>query len=412
MCGNFATIIEEISDQRLRSINKKWEVYKHALTFDCDLMKTTIPLLCMIFFCSVMQAQDEYHLLIGTYSNKDKTNGIYVYRFNTKTGEFSTTLPVTNGFNSSYLAVSKDRKNVYAVSEAGGGNGSVNAYSFNPVSGQLTFMNSVPSEGDHPCYVSVDSKKKFVFVGNYSGGNLISAPLNADGSLRADVQNIKHEGGSVNKDRQEKPHVHSVVLSPDDRYLLVPDLGADKVFQYRVDVTKPHGLTPAASPYTAVKPGGGPRHLTFHPNGKYAYLVLELVAEVMAFDYKDGTLAAKQTIRMTAPDFKGRVSAADIHVSPDGKFLYASNRGDANEIAIYSIDKVGKLSFVGLQSVLGKIPRNFAIDPTGNFLLAANQDSNDIVIFKRDQKTGRLTPTGKKIQVEKPVCLKFVGIGE
>jgi 6-phosphogluconolactonase len=273
-------------------------------------------------------------------------------------------------------------------------------------------MNSVPSEGDHPCYVSVDSKKKFVFVGNYSEGNLISAPLNADGSLRTDVQNIKHEGGSVNKDRQEKPHVHSVVLSPDDRYLLVPDLGADKVFQYRVDVTKPQGLTPAASPYTAVNPGGGPRHLTFHPNGKYAYLVLELVAEVMVFDYTDGTLAAKQTIRMAAPDFKGRVSAADIHVSPDGKFLYASNRGDANEIAIYSIDKSGKLSFVARQSVLGKIPRNFVIDPKGNFLLAANQDSNDIVIFKRDQKTGLLTPTGKKIQVDKPVCLKFVEIGE
>ncbi len=375
-------------------------------------MKSTTLLLSMLFLFSSILAQNsnEYHLLIGTYSNKDKSNGIYVYKFNTESGAFEPAQPVTSSVNASYLAISADRKNVYAVSEGGGGNGGVNSYSFNPVTGALKFINNVPSEGDHPCYVSVDDKKKFVFVGNYSGGNLLSIPLNADGSFRTDVQNIKHQGSSIVKDRQEKPHVHSVVLSPDDRYLLVPDLGADKVFQYRVDVTKQQALSPAAQPFTAVKPGGGPRHLTFHPNGKYAYLVLELEASVMAFDYNDGKLLPKQTITMVAPDFKGKVSAADIHVSPDGKFLYASNRGEANELAIYSIDKAGKLTFVGRQSVLGRIPRNFAIDPTGKFLLAANQDSNDVIVFKRDLKTGLLTPTGKKIQVEKPVCLKFVGI--
>jgi len=379
----------------------------------CNLMKTTLVLFTMLFLCSAILAQNakEYHLLIGTYSNKDKTNGIYVYRFDTQTGEFSTTLPVTGGFNSSYLAVSADRKNVYAVSEAGNGNGSVSAYAFDPVSGELTFINSVLSEGDHPCYVSVDKKKKFVFVGNYSGGNLISVPLNEDGSLSFDVQNIQHQGSSINKERQEKAHVHSVVLSPDHRYLMVADLGADKVFQYRVDVSKPQPLTPAPTPFVNAKPGGGPRHLTFHPNGKFAYLVLEMEGAVVAFDYKDGKLSEKQTISMLAPAFKGKVSAADIHISPDGKFLYASNRGDANELAIFSIDQAGKLSLAGHQSVLGKIPRNFAIDPTGNFLLAANQDSNDIVIFKRDQKTGMLTATGKKIEVDKPVCLKFAAIG-
>jgi 6-phosphogluconolactonase len=375
-------------------------------------MKSTVLLLCMLFLFSSILAQNsnEYHLLIGTYSNKDKTNGIYVYRFNTESGTFKMAQPVTSSVNASYLAISADRKNVYAVSESGGGKGGANAYTFNPASGELKLVNSVLSEGDHPCYISVDDQKKFVFVGNYSGGNLLSIPLNADGSFRTDVQNIEHQGSSVVKDRQEKAHVHSVVLSPDDRYLLVPDLGADKVFQYRVDVTKAKALSPAAQPFTAVKGGGGPRHLTFHPNGKYAYLVLELEASVMVFDYNDGKLEPKQTITMVAPDFKGKVSAADIHISPDGKFLYASNRGEANELAIYSIDNGGKLTFVGHQSVLGKIPRNFAIDPTGNFLLAANQDSNDIVIFKRDMKTGLLTPTGKKIEVDKPVCLKFVAL--
>lgn len=379
-------------------------------------MKTILLFFSLMCVTMMTQAQNskgkEYHLIIGTYSNADKSNGIHVYRFNSQTGEFSTTLPPTVQANASYLAISKDRKNLYAVSEAGQGNGSVNAYAFDPSSGKLTFLNSVNSEGDHPCYVSVDDKKKFVFVGNYSGGNLLSVPIKADGSLGTDVQNIKHEGSSVVKDRQEKPHVHSVVLSPDQKYLMVPDLGADKVFQYKVNITKPQALTPAPSPFASVKPGGGPRHLTFHPNGKYAYLILELQAAVEAFDYSNGNLEHKQTITMIKPGFTGGVSAADIHVSPDGRFLYASNRKDANELAIFAIDKSGTLTSVGHQSVLGKIPRNFAIDPTGSFLLAANQDSNDVVIFKRDTKTGLLTPTGKKITVDKPVCLKFAEISK
>lgn len=369
--------------------------------------------LLLCYAVSDLKAQkagtDEYHLLIGTYSTEGKPNGIFAYRFNTKTGDFNTTQPVTALPNASYLAISKDRKNVYAVSEGGGG-GSVNAYAFNPVSGALTFLNTVPAKG--PCYVSVDNQKKLVFTGNYGGGSVISVLLKADGSFAEDhTQIIQHEGSSVVTDRQNKPHVHSVVLSPDDRYLLVPDLGTDKVAQYRVDASQSAMLMPASVPFLAVKPGGGPRHLTFHPNGKYAYLVLELTGAVMALDYSDGQLKEKQTISMTGPDVTGRVSGADIHVSPDGKFLYASNRGDINEIAIYSIDKKGMLTLVNRQSVLGKTPRNFAIDPTGNFLLAANQNTNDVIIFKRDKKTGLLTPTGKKIEVDKPVCLKFAAIG-
>ncbi|HEX5168853.1 MAG TPA: lactonase family protein [Cyclobacteriaceae bacterium] len=373
-------------------------------------MRTLMIIFIMTHFLSAIQAQkpNELHLLIGTYSTKDNVNGIHVYRFNTQTGEFNVEQPVTELANASYLAVSADGKNVYAVSEGGAGKGGVNAYSFDPSTGALTFLNSTNAEG--PCYVSLDHKKKFVFVGNYGGGSLLSVPVNADGSLGTNVQTIQHQGSSVNKQRQDKPHVHSVVLSPDDRYLMVPDLGTDKVNQYKVDVAKAQALTPAAPPFAEVMPGGGPRHLTFHPNGKYAYLVLEMEGKVVVFDYKDGNLTTKQSITMLNPDFKGKASAADIHVSPDGKFLYASNRGDANEIVIYSIDKNGKLTLVGHQSVLGKTPRNFAIDPSGNFLLVANQDTDEVIIFRRDQKKGLLTPTGKKIEVGRPVCLKFTQI--
>jgi len=171
-------------------------------------------------------------------------------------------------------------------------------------------------------------------------------------------------------------------------------------------ISKP--LTPAEQEFVPVKPGSGPRHLTFHPNSKFAYLIQEMAGMITVFDYKDGKLKEKQAITMLSPDFKGRVGAADIHVSPDGKFLYGSNRGEANEIVIYSIDKKGLLTLVGRQATQGRNPRNFAMDPSGKYLLVANQDNNEIVLFTRDPKTGLLTPSGAKIQVNKPVCLKFV----
>jgi 6-phosphogluconolactonase len=298
------------------------------------------------------------------------------------------------------------------VSEAGAGQSKINAYTFDPKSGKLTFLNSVSSGGNGPCYVSVDDKKQFVFAGNYGGGSLSAIPVNKNGSLKSETQVIQHEGSGINKSRQDKPHVHAVVLSPDNRYLMTPDLGTDKVNVYQIDAGKPKPLTPASLPFAEVKPGSGPRHLTFHPNGKFAYLILEMDGAVAAFDYDNGKLQAKQYITMLAPDFKGAVGAADIHISPDGKFLYASNRGDANDLVIYSIDTNGKLTYAGRQSELINTPRNFAIDPTGNFLLVGNQNGNDITIFKRNQQTGLLTDTGKKIQVDKPVCLKFISINE
>lgn len=373
-------------------------------------MKHFISLLITACFVILAQGQNvksqKFNLLIGTYTSSSQDNGIYVYDFNAQSGELSYKSKVAGGENPSYLAVSIDGKHVYSVNETG--NGTVSAFGFNPVSGALTFLNRASSGGESPCYVSVDDGNKYVFAGNYSSGSLCAIPLKKDGSLGTDIQYIQQEGGSVNKSRQEGPHVHSVVLSPDNHFLLTPNLGTDKVCIYMVDAvgtSKP--LTPAEPAFVAVKPGSGPRHITFHPSSKYAYLVQEIEGMITAFDYNNGKLVEKQTITMLPPGFKGKVGAADIHVTPDGKFLYGSNRGDANELVIYAIDNNGRLSYAGRQQTMGKTPRNFVIDPTGNFLLVANQDTNDVIVFKRDQKTGLLSPTGKKIQISKPVCLKF-----
>lgn len=349
------------------------------------------------------------NLIIGTYTQPGKSEGLYVYEFNSVTGELSYKNKATGVVNPSFLTISENQKYVYSVNETGRETpGGVSSFQFEPISGDLKFLNKVKSMGDAPCFISIDKKGKNVFVGNYSGGNLAAFKVQPNGSLYDAMQVIQHEGSGINKSRQEKPHVHSTVISPDNKYLLVGDLGTDKVHSYRIrNGNFPHILTEHQPPFTAVAPGSGPRHLTFHPNGKIAYLIHEMTADVSVYNYEKGTLTAIQSISMLAPGFKGSIGAADIHVSADGKFLYASNRGDANDIVIYVIDENGKLSLTGRQSTLGKGPRNFAIDPSGNFLLAANQNSDEIVVFKRDHESGLLTDTNKRIQVGQPVCLVF-----
>ncbi|MDB5013599.1 MAG: lactonase family protein [Daejeonella sp.] len=361
----------------------------------------------------LLKAQEQtagthYNLIIGTYTQPGKSEGIYVYDFNDATGEVKYKSVAKGVENPSFLAISKNRKFVYAVNELGGEKkGGVSAFAFDAPSGQLTFINKQNSEGDHPCYISVDKKSKNVIVGNYTGGNLSVLNILPKGGLSPAVQTIQHVGTSVNKERQEKAHMHCTILSPDEKYVFTSDLGTDEVTSYKYSPWNVQTPLAQAS-VTKVLAGSGPRHLAFHPNGKWAYLVQELNASVNAYDCKNGKLMLKQTISMVADNFKGKVGAADIHVSPDGKFLYASNRGDANDIAIYSIDKIGKLVFVGSQSTLGKTPRNFAIDPSGKFLLVANQETDDIYVFKRDLATGLLTQTENKINVGAPVFLNFV----
>lgn len=374
----------------------------------------------LIFFFSVLalslvaytqKNNDEHYLLVGTYTS-GKSEGIYVYKFNSQTGDVNYISTAKNVSNPSYLAVSPNEKHVYAVNENHNkeqNGGEVTAFSFDKKTGVLTQLNKQPSAGNDPCYISINKSGKFVIVGNYSSGTLSVLPVQKDGSLEPALTVIKHEGHGVNSERQESPHVHSTVLSNDNKYLFVPDLGIDKIMIYLFD-SKKGKLTPAPVPYVETEPGTGPRHFEFHPGNKFAYLIEELSGSISVYAYKGkGRLDLIQNISALPPDYIGPIGSADIHVSPDGKFLYASNRGESNTIGIFSINQQsGELTLVGHQSTLGKTPRNFNIDPSGNFLLVANQDSNDMVIFRRDKTTGLLTDTGRKIDVGNPVCIKWI----
>lgn len=367
---------------------------------------------CTLMILSVLatvRAQDgrSYDLFIGTYTNAARSNGIHIYSFNTGTGELEQRSVTMGIANPSYLALSSDNKQVYAVSEVGRGQAKVYSYTYDERTGELSAVNSVPAGGDGPCYISADPKGRFVFAAMYSSGSLSAIPVTTGGSLGTNSQVFKYEGSSINKLNQSQPHVHSAILSPDGRFLLVSDLGTDKVYTYRYDAGNAAPLAPGTQTTVSVEPGSGPRHLAFHPNGKYVYAVMELSAEVALMEYKNGSLSVSQYITMLPDGFKGEVEAADIHVSPDGKFLYASNRADGNDIVIYSIDRSGKLTYAGRQSEYIQTPRGFAIDPDGNYLLVANMDGNNVVVFRRDKESGLLIPAGKEINVDKPVCLKF-----
>jgi len=360
------------------------------------------------------QKSKEQFLIIGTYT-VGSGDGIYVYKFNTETGENSFVSSVKTS-NPSYLAVSPNKKFVYAVNENADSTrftvtGHVAAFSFNKATGQLAFINKQESGGKHPCYISVDKTGKWIFVGNYSSGSLSVLPIRPNGGIDSATQIIQHEGSSVVAERQEGPHVHATFISNNNKMLYVPDLGMDKVMMYNFDLKK-GTLKEAAYPFVMTEPGAGPRHIDIHPNGKYAYLMEELTGAVSVYKIeKNGYLSLLQNISGLPRDFTGAVGSADIHVSPDGKFLYCSNRGESNTIGIFSIDqKTGQLEWIDHQSTLGKTPRNFNFDPTGNFLLVANQNSDEIVIFKRDKQTGLLTDTGKRISVSKPVCLKWIPV--
>jgi len=346
-----------------------------------------------------------FDLVIGTYT-KGTSKGIYVYRFYTETGKFAYLSQVATS-NPSYLCVSSNNKFVYAVNEDGK-DGGVSSFGFDAKTGVLTPINNQPSQGADPCYISVDKAQKNVFVANYSSGSLSVLPVNADGSLGAVKQNIKDEGKGPNEARQEGPHVHTAVLSPDEKFLFYSDLGTDKLNATRYKPSDAQPLTPLPENLTTVMAGNGPRHIDFSPDHKYVYLITEMAGNIYTYEYHGGKLKQVQSITMLPDGFTGEVGAADIHISPDGRFLYASNRGTANDIVTFSINKDnGQLTYVDRISSMGKGPRNFVIDPTGAFLLAANQNSDSIIIYKIDKTTGKLTAMGSRLTLGNPVCLKF-----
>jgi 6-phosphogluconolactonase len=353
-----------------------------------------------------------FDVLVGTYTS-GKSKGIYSFRFDADTGDLQPLAAPAETVNPSYLVVSPDEKFVYAVNELHGcGNeqGAVSAFRFDAASGALTFINKVPSLGEDPCYVSLSPDGQNLFVANYSSGSLSALAVQADGSLAGPVETLSHVGHGPNPERQKAAHVHMVLPSPDNQFLFATDLGEDRVYAYRCEPgSQAFPLRPAEPPFTVVAPGAGPRHLAFSQDGRFAYLIEEMGEAVVAFKRHAARLEPIQTVRVADEPWPGDTGAAALHFSPNGKFLYASNRTNANELVIYSVDaQAGTLTPVGHQASLGKKPRDFCIDPAGRFLLVANQDSDNVVIFRRDLQTGTLTPTGKSVEVGSPVCLQMV----
>lgn len=378
------------------------------LSVFCIMKKLVIFFAFLTSFMIGNTQNSENYLVVGSYTLAGNPDGIHVYKFNSHTGE-STLISSTETSNASYFAISPDEKYIYAVNEDANDKGSIAAFSFDKKTGALIFLNKKPS-GNHPCYVTISNNGKWVIAGNYTGGSLSVFEVKNDGSLDGPTTTIQHTGSGKDPQRQDRPHVHCTYLSPDNKFLYVPDLGMDKVMVYSFD-DKTGKLTAASQPFLQSEPGAGPRHFTFHPNGKYAYLVEELAGTIEAFQNINGSMKHLQRISSLPPDQKGYPGSADIHVSADGKFLYASNRGDFNNIAIYKINAGnGELTNIGFQSTLGKAPRNFNFDPSGNFLLVGNQDSDEIVIFDRNKETGSLNDSGKRIKVTKPVCLKWISM--
>jgi 6-phosphogluconolactonase len=358
------------------------------------------------------RAPREMLVYVGTYT-AGKSEGIYLFRLNLSSGELRHVGTTKGVVNPSFLTLDGRRRYLYAVNEveefAGKKSGAVSAFAVGQTTGGLRFLNQQPSMGGAPCYVSLDAGGRFLLVANYVGGNVTVLPVRVDGSLgeAADVKQFR--GSGVNPGRQEGPHAHCILPDGAGRHVYSCDLGTDKVMIYRFDA-RGGKLIPNEEPWVQVKPGAGPRHLTFHPGGRHAYVINELDSTVTAFahDPGSGALRELQTVPALPADFKGANTGADIHTSPDGKFLYCSNRGH-DSIAAFRVDaRTGRLSFVAHTPTRGKKPRNFAIDPTGAFLLVANQDSDTIVTFRRDPLTGRLEPAGHVAEVPSPVCLKLV----
>lgn len=361
-----------------------------------------------------MEEAQQYFVYIGTYASSDQP-GIYIYRLDEETGLPGFVDNLAGIDNPSYLAFDSQQRHIYAVSEtrhyAGQQGGSVVAIARDQASGTLKKLNQRPTLGEEPCYISVTPGDEMLLAVNYTGGSFCAYNLLQDGTIGEQIDFIQKTGQGLRTDRQEGPHPHSIVLDPSGKHVLIADLGLDKVCTYQLDLkakkyVEQHELT--------VEPGTGPRHSVFSANGRYAYIINELASSITVFAYDSATaqLHARQTISTLPIAYKdsAKNTSADIHLSPDGRFLYGSNRGH-DSIVVYRIEQeTGMLTLVQHVSTVGKTPRNFAITPGGRLMLVANQDTDSVVVFKRDVDNGTLEPTGDQLEIPKPVCIKICAV--
>lgn len=353
-------------------------------------------------------ASHSYLAFVGTYTDKTGSKGIYAYEFDAETGKLSLKGVAAETPDPSYVVIHPSGKYAYAANEAGK-KSMVTAFAIDAKSAKLTQLNQLPALGEDPCHLSFDKTGKYLFVANYSSGSIAVFPILADGRLGEHTAAVQHHGSGPNKKRQEGPHAHWIEVSPDNQFVLVADLGLDEIVSYHFDAAK-GTLTPNDPPFAKLAPGAGPRHGAFSPNGKFFYVVSELNSTVTAFAYDagKGTLKDFQVVSTLPKGFQGRNDDAEIAMHPDGKWLFASNRGH-DTIAVFAADPSGgMLRPAGEFPTGGKEPRHFAIDPTGRFLLAENQLSNSIVVFRIDPATGALTQVSKTDGVPSPVCLAFL----
>lgn len=363
-------------------------------------------------------ASRSYFVYVGTYTGP-KSMGIYAYRFDSQTGRLTAMGLAAELPNPSFLITDSEHRHLYAVTEMGehGPNdksGSISSFSIDPQNGALHFLNKVPSAGDETAHLALDHTGKVLFVANYGSGSVASFAINPDGTIGARTGFDQHTGSSVDSERQSSPHPHEVVVSPDNRYIFVPDLGTDRVYIYRLDVAK-RGFVPNDPAYVTVDAGLGPRHIVFGPGAKFAYLVCEMGSRVVVFSYdaSRGLLHPIQSISTLPAEFKGHDQSAEIQIDHTGHYLYASNRGH-DSITVFSIDsQSGKLEKAQTSSVLGEWPRSFVLDPAGKFVLVANQNSNDLTLFTVDPANGHLQPAAAdtRVHVDSPVCVLFVPAG-
>ncbi|WP_379963327.1 lactonase family protein [Epilithonimonas sp. UC225_85] len=362
-------------------------------------------LLSILIFVNLF-AQREF-VFFGSYNWDKNSEGVYVYEFNTETGKLTKVASSKDVINPGYITVSDDGKYVYASSDAKTPNdGSVSAFAFDADKKSLTFLNQQKTGGENPVYVNVDKIGKWLINVTYNIPTISVFPVLENGKIDSIAQHFTFtEGSGVNPKRQEKAHTHSVVFSPDFKTVLVADLGADKIRQYNFDETLKKPLIETEKSIDT-KPGSGPRHITFSKDGKLAYSIEELAGMISVYDFSENKLKEIQRIATHSSKIKEGFESSDVHISPDGKFLYASNRGQENNIAIFKIKEDGTLESIGYQSVKGKHPRTFAIDETGKFIIVTNVISQNVTVFKRNLETGMLKKVGKPVAIKNVTCVK------